>query len=81
MCPSAFDHATSSESTEPVTVTVPAEFWSSVQSLAQSANVSPEAVIAAGTSLYSLALKAKQQGRKLAVIEWDQPCIMEVTGL
>ena len=64
-----------------VTVEFPAEFWDTVKAIAQQAGVTPETVISAGTSLYSLAQKAKAQHQKLAIIEFDQPCITDFKGL
>lgn len=70
-----------STSSQVVTVEFPTEFWSAIQSLAQQAGVTPETVISAGTSLFSLALKAKSENQKMAIIEADQPCITEIKGL
>ena len=64
-----------------VSVEFPVEFWQAIQSLAQQAGVTPETVISAGTSLYALAIKAKAEQQKLAVVELDQPCITEIKGL
>ena len=64
-----------------VTVEFPAEFWSAVQALAQQAGVTPETVLSAGTSLFSLALKAKADNHKMAIIEADQPCVTEIKGI
>lgn len=64
-----------------VTVEFPAEFWETVKTIAQQAGVTPETVISAGTSLYSLAQKAKTNHQKLAIIDLDQPCITDFKGL
>ena len=64
-----------------VAVEFPIEFWETVQAIAEQAGVTPETVISAGTSLYSLAQKAKTQHQKLAIIELDQPCITDFKGL
>ncbi len=64
-----------------VMVEFPVEFWNAVKGLAQQAGVTPETVISAGTSLYSLAVKAKADHQKMAIIEVDQPCITEIKGL
>ena len=64
-----------------VTVEFPEEFWKAIQGLARQAGVTPETVISAGTSLFSLALKAKADNQKMAIIESDQPCITEIKGI
>lgn len=64
-----------------ITVEFPAEFWQTVETIAQEAGVTPETVISAGTSLYSLAQKAKAEHQKLAIIEFGQPCITDFKGL
>ena len=64
-----------------VNIEVPEEFWRAIEDLAQQAGVTPETVISAGTSLYALAIKAKAEHQKLAVVELDQPCITEIKGL
>jgi hypothetical protein len=68
--------------TTPGTISIefPLAFWQAVEALAQKGGVTPESVISAGASLYSLALQAREQRQKIAVIELDQPCITEVTG-
>ena len=66
---------------ETVSVEFPTEFWDALKGLAQESGVTPETVISAGTSLYALAMKAKAQNQKLAVIESDQPCVTEIKGL
>jgi len=64
-----------------VTVEFPAEFWDTVEAIAEQAGVTPETVLSAGTSLYSLAQKAKAEHQKLAIIELGQPCIADFKGL
>ena len=64
-----------------VAVEFPVEFWKAIQDLAQQAGVTPETVISAGTSLFALALKAKAEEQKMAIIEAEQPCITEIKGI
>lgn len=59
----------------------PKEFWDAIKGLAMQAGVTPETVLSAGTSLFSLALQAKSENQKMAIIEADQPCITEIKGI
>ncbi|MEM9137607.1 MAG: hypothetical protein AAGB01_09710 [Cyanobacteria bacterium P01_F01_bin.42] len=66
---------------ETVTVEFPTAFWEMVLGIAKKSGVTPETVISAGTSLFSLAQQAKANNQKMAIVEADQDCITEIKGL